>query len=269
MFFGSNSNDRRAVASLRGHSGGEDVPRGEEVGRRRWSQRPSLATVAPVILGDNLGATYFFALADPFPRVLRVLSADYLALAHGRLARALAQAGQRHDDWRLGWVHPGYGLVPDFDREREVSPLTFVGWISRDAYDAPGSAQDHVYEALGRELRAGEPALCWGATSSRAYWFDVAPDDRTATLIALIEIATSEPGDWTYEVLAACAPDPDEPLLACARAVRDHDLNEYHAARAAANAVYSPAGLVLLRAGLSTVMVDPPRCDIASGTVGA
>jgi hypothetical protein len=201
----------------------------------------------------NLGATYFFALADPFVLVLRLLSSEYLSRARDRMLAALEGAHQRQTDWHFGWVHPGYGAVPDFDPARQASPLTFVGWISRQACGRPGSTQDHLYRELGRDLLAGEPALRWGATSSRAYWFDL-PRGEDAALVALIEWATNEPSEWTPEALMAASPDPEEPIHACARAVRDHDHGAYVRALANAESTYSSAGRVLLRAGLSLTL---------------
>lgn len=200
---------------------------------------------------ENLGSTFFFALADPFPQVLRSLSVGYLARARAKLDAALAAAGEHQPDWRFGWVHPGYGSAPGFDPALEGTPLTHVGWISRDAYDAPGSAGDQRYERLGRGLLVGAPALRWGATSSRAYWSDAAPDDPAGDVHALMTFAVDEPTDWNFDALTVACPDPSEPLRVAARAVRDNDISAFRAAIDAAAAVYSPAGLLLARAGLA------------------
>jgi hypothetical protein len=207
----------------------------------------------------NLGATYFFALADPFPVVLRELSAAYLERAHQRLRRALDDAGQRQADWRFGWIHPGYGSVPAYDRILEGSPITYIGWISVEATDDPEwPSEEGRFARIGRDLRAGAPALLWGATSSRAYGFEATPGDHDAWMAELCELM-DEPMDWAPAELRRMAPAPDEPLHRVARAFEAGDGVAYRAAMAAAAEAYSPDGLRLLRAGLA--LVDPTLYD--------
>jgi hypothetical protein len=197
------------------------------------------AVAEPPDMGRRLDAGGF-ALAEPFDRLLRQLSADYLRDAWTHLAAVLRQHGVEPGSLSWGWFHPGETGISGITTSE---PHQFVGWTSRELayfYTEPRFAQ------MDDELKQMTPMLrC--AASWRSLKWRIAPDDYPMALRLIEALCTDELSDWSPAWVLEHHAETEEPWVKVSKALYNRDEHQVRNALAEARAVYTPLGYRIMR----------------------
>ncbi len=186
-----------------------------------------------------------FILADPFDRLLREISADYLFTAWSKVAKILAEFRIKPDDLTWGFLHPGETFV---SCQQPPSPSDFTGWTSRKL--AMFEKEDKRFQEIDEALAASQPIVRFVFTWRSLEW-RIIPDDFPTALRLVEALWTDDITAWNPDCLLQEHHHVEESWLNVAKAVHQDDQGQLDQALAKAEAQYSPLGFKIMRRGFA------------------
>lgn len=190
------------------------------------------------VAGSKTGDITGYILWDEPDEILRVLSAEYIALCFEKLSAHVRSIGANPRDLRFGWLHPGVAVVPS-GRE---SPLSYVGWL----WDTRRPSMTEEREAaIAEQLLVERPQLRWAA-SYRSGVFECAPEDSVGILQAIRDQVLDDPSAGDPDWIASGA-GHSSLLRDIVEACRERDRAKVMRALERAAETYSVQGADLLR----------------------